>query len=222
METKDGNVNLPKGKWYRTEQLVCKIIGERFVLQPIDGGFIFEGNRAELLYSMLNLIPDTSIKEYLPGVDFSSPDAINKHFFNICVKSESGLGFAYGIIMGQGLIGIIYVNTPDFNKITIGFNHWTIDFFLAPPFQKGGLMPHMLNPFFRFLHDDLNISRIYAIVDDSNTPCRNMLEHEFNFFIPKPEMTFNDTSRNGKRAICYEGDLDLMSEYDFLSSFSPL
>jgi RimJ/RimL family protein N-acetyltransferase len=163
-----------KDKYYKLADLVVIPLGAEYTLRPIDARSLFE--KADML--MLDTFGQTErIKKYMPLLDFSKPNQNSEFFFYRLVQQrELGLGFSYAIRLNAGLLGIISIETPAFNKITIGFNHWTISFFVFESFENNGLMSSTLPRILQFLKTKLGVQQIYADVDPDNSRSIHLLE----------------------------------------------
>ena len=162
------------GKYFRLEQIVSMAIGKEVLLKPVDAGILVNE------YNELDTIPiiakeDSDLRKYLPGMDLSTKESTQSFFFKLVQLSEWGQQFGYTIRLGSIVVGLVFINTPDYNKNSIGFDGWTIDFATFPMFQRkhmmSGVLPHIL----AFLKNTLNVDTLYAVVNQENYKCINLL-----------------------------------------------
>lgn len=149
-------------------------IGKEVLLKPVDAGILVNE------YNELDTIPilakgDSDLRKYLPGMDLSTKESAQSFFFKLVQLSEWGQQFGYTIRIGSIVVGLVFINTPDYNKNSIGFDGWTIDFATFPKFQRkhimSGVLPHIL----AFLKNTLNVDTLYAVVNQENYKCINLL-----------------------------------------------
>lgn len=160
------------GKYYKIENLKSISLGNGFSLRPID----FEIYNDDNVHTMLMAFASTErIRKFLPSLDFSSKDKIQKWIMELCQKTEMGLAFAYGINLNSAVIGVIFVNTPTYNKAAMGFPQWTMDFFIAEPLEGQGIMTVALLNMLHFLQTSTNADSIYALIDNENTRCLTLI-----------------------------------------------
>lgn len=188
------------------KDLIGVDLGGGFSLVPLDMGFL-EDDKFPLFATLTHGTPN--VAKWLPGFDISTPESFLSHLRANILRTELGLGFSYIIRFRGGAIGMFFVNTPSYNKTTIGFPHWTIDFFLVDIFQGRGLMPKMLLGFMFFLKDRIGISEIYSIVDSRNLQCLAMFDNCL-FFKKKKDMVFTDPS-TGNRAEAFYCNLQSLN-----------
>lgn len=173
-------------------------LGGGFTLVPLDMGFLAD-DKFPIFATLAHGTPN--IAKWLPGFNLSTPESAVQYIKACILRTEMGLGFTYLIKIRGGIVGMFFVNTPTYNETTIGFPHWSIDFFLIGMAQGQGFMPKMLLGFFFYLKDVLKIPEIYSIVDSRNLQCIGMLDKCL-FFQKKNNMVFTDPS-TGNKAIAY-------------------
>lgn len=159
-------------RYYNLKDITVMSIGSNCCIAPVDAGYLCEGN----VPSMLSLLGNTSrIKQYLPNLDLSTEQNAKRLIEREIVRTESGLGFSYFIMMGQVPIGMIMVNTPDYNEKNIHFSNWTIDFFVFELFEGKGFIKAALPRVLMTLKEKMHVDKVYSIVDASNTRCLNIM-----------------------------------------------
>lgn len=190
-------------KTFQLSQLKNINLGANFTMTPIDASILDPSSKDLIMIHLLSLM-DTHIQKYLPTLDFSSIESIQKTLMTTIMQTELGLCFAYAFRVGRGIAGMVFVNTPTLNQ-AINFPHWTVDFFLFSPFRGQQFMPRILLGLFLFLKDTMHIGEIYATIDTNNTSCNKMIEKCL-FFKKQPNLSFTDPS-TGKKAIAYKCDI---------------
>jgi RimJ/RimL family protein N-acetyltransferase len=141
-------------------------------MRAVDAGFMED----EAFLASMQLFGNTErIKKFLPNLDFSSKEAVQKWVFAISSKTEKGWEFAYAIRINSGVVGLIMVSTPAYNKAIIGFEEWTMDFFVIEPFEGKRIMKAMLPRFLQFLKNEIEVDSIYVIIDQDNSRCLNLI-----------------------------------------------
>lgn len=164
------------GKHYSLENLRQIPMGSIY-LQPIDFGLIFNDQALQVIQILAEQSP--RIKEFLPNLNLSSVEDMRKYFANICKKTELGYEFGYAIKMksagDSAVIGFIFVHTPSENEFAIGLPEWTIDFCLFEALEGKGIMRNSILRVLNVLKTDLNVSNVYAIIDENNTKCLKLI-----------------------------------------------
>lgn len=160
------------GIFFKSEELKSVDLGSGFSLRPIDL-LIYDNDN---VHTMLMAFTNTErIRKFLPSLDFSSKEKIQKWILGLCQKTEMGLEFAYGIYLNRGVIGMIFVNTPAYNKAVMGFPKWTMDFFIAEPLEGQGIMTAALVNMLHLLQSSTSADSIYALIDDDNARCLTLI-----------------------------------------------
>ena len=164
------------GKFYSLDQLTQEQMG-KLRLQPIDAGLVFNDTTQNVIKIFAEQSP--KIKKYLPNLDLSSNEAIAAYFLKLCQKTEMGYEFGYSIKMNSagdaGVIGFIFVHTPEENQYAIGFPEWTVDFCLFEPLEGKGIMRNCLLRVMRILKTKMGVKELFAIVDENNAKCLKLL-----------------------------------------------
>ena len=161
------------GKYFNLTDLMIIPLGEILSLVPIDAKSI--DGMDKIMLETLSQTP--RIKKYIPQLDFSNPNNSSEKFFTrLVLQTENGLGFSYGLYINNGLAGMIMVETPEYNKLTIGFEHWTFSFFSLMGFEQRGLMSASLPRFLHYMKENIGVKELYAIVDADNTRSIRLLQ----------------------------------------------
>lgn len=166
------------GKYYNLEQIKSKQIGNSLLIQPIDWGLVTsELKEIELITTLYKESPN--IKKFLPGLDWSAEDKTRNFFKVYCQLTELGYHFGYTIRIGALVAGIIFINTPDYSLKTNGVKEWTIDFTVFNLFEGQHIIRATLPHIMAFLKYELNVQRLYAIVDKNNVRCISLISKLF-------------------------------------------
>lgn len=187
------------GVYYTLGQLKTISMGQ-VRLQPVDAGIACDTDTHMLISVMGNMTPE--IARFLPKFDISTPESVAKFFTLLCGKTELGWEFAYAIKTGDsGILGFIFVNTPELNKKAINFPEWSIDFCLFKPFEKQGIMTQSIARLLYFLKTELGVKNVYTIVSRDNTNCLNMLSR-LPFDLQPQVLTDPSTGEQAKLLCC--------------------
>ena len=154
------------------EPIVCGRSG--IYLEPIAPDFATrEGiiNTLPILFKT-----STNVRKFLPALDFSSMKSIEQFSKVTMIRTTTGLQFSYGIYMKDIIIGMIFVNTPAFNKTSMGMNEWTLDFFVFAPFEGQGFMRIALPRMMMFLQKNIKVEKFFLLVDKENERCVNLIQ----------------------------------------------
>jgi hypothetical protein len=151
--------------------IVCGRSG--IYLEPIAPDFTSN----EIILKTVPTLFSTSanIKKFLPTLDFSTTESIEKFSKITMLRTTAGLQFTYGIYTKGILVGMIFVNTPAFNKSSMGLNEWTLDFFVFGPFEGQGFMRTAFPRMMMFLQKNIGIESFYLLVDEDNERCINFI-----------------------------------------------
>ncbi|MCM1139827.1 MAG: GNAT family N-acetyltransferase [Muribaculum sp.] len=192
------------GKHYSLDNLRQIPMGD-VRLQPIDFGLVFNDQALQVIQIFAEQSP--RIKKYLPNLDLSSLDAMRKYFANLCKKTELGYEFGYALKMNRagdnGVIGFVFVHTPSENEFAIGLTEWTIDFCLFEPLEGKGIMRNAILRVLNILKNELDVSDVYAVVDENNSKCIKLL-HLLPFDCKKDMLVDHQT---GNRANLFHSNL---------------
>lgn len=187
-------------KYYSLDQLRQIPMGG-LRLQPIDAGIVFDRQQQEVVSLFAKKSP--RIKRFLPNLELSSPEAVQKYFSVFCQKTEMQLEFGYSIKMNKhgdvGYMGFIFVHTPLLNSVAINFPQWTIDFCIFEPLEGQRFMRTPLRHVMLMLKNELKVKNLFAIVDEDNEQCLNFMKSlPFNM---QPETLTDPTT--GKKAYLF-------------------
>ena len=142
-------------------------------LRPYDMSFI--QNDVHILKTMLSFDPE--IKKYFPQFWGSQAEEnLQNYLVNTCMTTEAGIAFAYAIRINAGIIGLIKVTSPEHNKVTNNFPYWMIDYFMIPAMRGRKLMKASLRVILKFMHSNLGIDEVYAMVEPDNKASIHLLE----------------------------------------------
>ena len=170
------NINVSVlGKSYSLSDLTrIQFGGGQFSLCPIDAGSLFDKDNCDKLI-LETLCQTEEITKNLPLLDFKSSKSDGEQFLTrIVQKTELGLGFVYAIRQGAGLAGMIMVDTPMFNKLSTGFEHWTISYFSI--FENAGIMSTALPRIMYLLKTKIKVKKLYASVSPNNSKSIHILQ----------------------------------------------
>lgn len=163
------------GKYYQLEQLTSIRCGNNpITLRPVDFGLVTDDTITETMPLMFNMSPE--VKKFLPTLDFSTAEKIKKFAMLTSERTEAGLQFTYGIYFNNLLVGMIFVNTPIMNKMGMGFDEWTLDFFIFKPLEGQRVMSVALMHMMLFLQKTIGVDTFYLLVDHDNERCINLIE----------------------------------------------
>lgn len=164
-------------KYYSLDQLRQIPMGG-LRLQPIDAGIVFDKQQQAIVSLFAQKSP--RIKRFLPNLNLSSSEDVEKYFSVFCQKTEMQLEFGYSIKMNKhgdvGYMGFIFVHTPLFNNVAINFPQWTIDFCIFEPLEGKGFMRTPLRHIMLMLKNEMGVKNLFAIVDEDNIQCQNFMK----------------------------------------------
>lgn len=160
--------------YYSLENLQPVVCGNSgVILQPIDFGLILDESNISVMPILFDASP--RVKKFLPTLDFSSKESIQKFVSLVSTRTEAGIQFTYGIYFNRILAGMIFVNTPVMNKVGMGLENWTVDFFVFETFEGQGVMKTALPRMMFFLQQQIGVEDFYLIVDHDNTRCIKLI-----------------------------------------------
>lgn len=186
---------------YKLEDLKSIRMGSNLTLVPYDAGWMMESSDVSILTAMANT---PAIQRYLPGLDFSSEDATKKTLAGLCMKTENFFGFSYAIRMGQGIMGMICLDSPFYNKGILHKDIWTMDFFALPIAEHKGIMLQAIIRILNHMKTVMNVEKVYVLVEPSNRACLNLVNN--GLFTPVYDMDFHNT-KGGEDPIPFVIDL---------------
>ena len=165
-----------EGKYYSIDDLGPIVCGKSGIyLEPIISDFTTKEEILKILPILFKT--STNVHKFLPTLDFSSVKSIEQFSRITMLRTFTGLQFTYGIYQMGIIVGMIFVNTPAFNKSSMGLNEWTLDFFIFAPFEGQGLMRIALPRLMMFLQKNLGVETFYLLVDEENERCINLIQH---------------------------------------------
>lgn len=166
-----------QSSYYKNDDIKHMSMGGNLIVAPYDGMWYSECLDADAKFLPLIANSD-AVHKYLPGLNFSNQEMTKKTLIGFMLRTEKGLGFTYFIRMNDVPIGMITVDSPLYNSIpnVLNLNIWTLDFFIAKPFEHKGIMHGAL---LRVLNQlkDMGIHNVYCVVDASNVSCLNLLNN---------------------------------------------
>ena len=154
------------------EPIVCGRSG--IYLEPIGPDFGTKGiviKTVPLLFKM-----SSNVQTFLPSLNFGSEEGLKQFSKVTMFRTMAGLQFTYGIYLNRAITGMIFVNTPAFNKTAMGLNEWTLDFFVFAPFEGQGIMCTALPRMMMFLQKEIGVRTFYLLVDEDNERCINLIQ----------------------------------------------
>lgn len=165
-------------------------------LVPYDANWYFSVPDA----IVLNLLANTDkLKEFMPGVDFSTEEKAKKTLEGYMFRTEQGLGITY-VIRNQNMpVGMIFVNTPKYNKIALNLNIWTVDFFAMKSIEHKKIMFNCLCQILSVMKSDFNVPKVYALVNKANIDCLKLIHHpQYPLFEEIDNTGFKDKDHPGE------------------------
>ncbi len=165
-----------EGNYFSFDDLDPVICGRSGIyLEPIAPDFATNENILKILPALFSTSP--KVKKFLPTLNFSTKESIEQFSRVTMIRTMSGLAFSYGIYTKGIPVGMIFVNTPAFNKTAMGLNEWTLDFFIFDAFQGQGLMRTALPRMMMFLQKTIGVESFYLLIDEDNERCINLISH---------------------------------------------
>jgi RimJ/RimL family protein N-acetyltransferase len=173
------------------DPIVCGRSG--IYLEPIAPDFATR----DTIISTVPILFKTSInvQKYLPSLDFSSKESVEQFSRVTMLRTTTGFQFTYGIYLNGIIVGMIFINTPAFNKTSMGMHEWSLDFFVFAPFEGQGFMQIALPRMMMFLQKNIGVKTFYLLIDEDNKRCINLIsrfpfdEMENSRFINKEELS---------------------------------
>jgi len=160
------------GKYYNLSDLKRISLGGQFSLCPIDAGALLDSMDSLILESVCQT---EEITKNLPLLDFKTSKSNGKEFLtNEIKKCELGLGFGYAIRQNAGLVGMIMIDTPAFNKLTIEFEQWTISYFCF--LENLGIISTAIPRILYLLKTQIKVKKLYALVSSNNSKSIHILQ----------------------------------------------
>lgn len=162
------------GQYYTLEDLTPVICGNSGItLSPLGGAQATSTKYQEIFCTMWKA--SRNITPFLPTLDFSSPDKVKDYMISTCLATELGAKFNYLITVEHIPAGMFIISTPYANNKSLGYNHWTMDFFLFEMFEGQGVMSIALTRMLFHLKN-IGVDNIRLIVDQNNKRCLNLID----------------------------------------------
>lgn len=190
-------------KFYRLENIKCRAFGNGLMLAPYDAAAYFELPDAQVISAFANT---PKIKRFLPGLSFETEASTRNMLKQCMLKVESQLGVTY-VIRGASVsvpIGMIFVNTPLYNRSAINLAIWTIDFYMSDQFQHKGYMYKALVRVLPEIRIAMGAKKIYALVDTDNYECQKLIG---NGLFKRINVSGFENRNNGQPPLVYMADL---------------
>lgn len=164
-----------EGQYYTIDDLEPIVCGRSGIyLEPIGPDFGTKDiviKTVPLLFKM-----SSNVQTFLPSLNFGSEEGLKQFSKVTMFRTMAGLQFTYGIYLNRAITGMIFVNTPAFNKTAMGLNEWTLDFFVFAPFEGQGIMRTALPRMMMFLQKEIGVRTFYLLVDEDNERCINLIQ----------------------------------------------
>ena len=190
--------------FYNLQDIKSMSMGPGWMLAPYDAHWFFSVPDASLLPAIANT---DKIKRFLPGLGFTDEDSCKKRLEGYLLKAESQMGITY-VIRNQNLpMGMIFVNSPLYNKTTINTAIWTVDFYISEIAEHQGIMFNSLARVLNVMKTVMGVKAVYALVDENNAECIHLLE---NWFTNVDNSGFAKTAEGGKKPLAYMLNLSEM------------
>lgn len=192
-------------RFYNLEDIKYRSMGNDFMLAPYDAFSFFKFPDAEVLFKLTN---SEKIRRFLPGLGFNDEASTKKRLESFIYKVENQLGVTYVIRESNFPLGMIFVNTPLYNKKTMNLAIWTIDFYISDIYEHKGLMYHSILRTLNEMKEVMGAKAVYAIVDKNNQDCINVIGK--GLFDLVDNTGFQD-GRGGEAPLVYMIDLSLIN-----------
>ncbi len=154
--------------FYELENIKYRAMGKELMLAPYDGFSLENYPDADVLPALANT---EKIQRFLPNLGFKDKESTQKRLAGYIIKTESQMGVTYVIRYNNIPMGMVFVNTPLYNKKSINLAIWTIDFYISEMLEHQGII---YNAILRVLHEmkiAMNAKVVYALVDQDNHDC---------------------------------------------------
>lgn len=189
-----------RNTFYRLEDINTISIEREIEIAPYDARWIKVPD-AKILPL---LTKSAEITKYLPHLGFSDETSTRRQLFSYCYKTENQLGVTYVIRVRNLPVGMIFVNTPLFNKKAINIAIWTVDFYISQMFEHKGFMYNSLIRVLNEMRKNMGAVKVYAMVDRNNVSCKKLLTKAL--FVEIDNTNFHDYA-GGNKPLVYEIDL---------------
>lgn len=158
--------------FYRLEDIKSRPMGEELMLAPYDVFSLKNYPDSDVLPAIAN---SDKINRFLPNLGFKDKESTQKHLIGYIMKTEAQLGVTYFIRYNNIPIGMIFVNTPIYNKKAINLAIWTIDFFISEMLEHEGIVYNSILRVLNEIKTVMNAKVVYALVDQDNHDCINVI-----------------------------------------------
>lgn len=188
--------------FYAFEDIKVISIGESWQIAPYDAFWYFQVPDATILPSLTNT---TKIKKFLPGLGFDDENSAKKRLEGFMLKVEAQMGVTY-VIRNQNIpMGMIFVNSPLYNRQTINLSIWTVDFFISEMAEHKGVMFQSLIRVLNVMKVSMGAKNVYALVDENNIDCIKLIGN--GLFAKVDNAGFANNTMGGKKPLVYMIDL---------------
>ena len=168
--SKKTNKGVDIGQYYSLEDLTPIFCGNSGItLSPLGAAQVESEAYPPILRKMWE--DSKNIHKFLPTLDFSSEAKALNFMLETCIATETGLKFNYVITFNHIPAGMFIISTPNFNKITLGYEHWTMDFFVFKAFEGQGILSITLPRMLRLLKN-IGVEKLHLIIDSENDTVR--------------------------------------------------
>lgn len=158
--------------FYELDDIKYRSMGSDLMLAPYDFQCYMQFPDAKLLPALANT---EKIQRFLPYLGFSNEEATKKRLEGYLYKTEHQLGVTYVIRIKNIPIGMVFVNTPLYNKKTINKAIWTIDFFISEHFEHKGIVYNAVLRVLNEMKNAMGAKVVYALVDQDNYDCIRLI-----------------------------------------------
>lgn len=100
---------------------------------------------------------------------------------------------------------MVFVNSPLYNSQTINLSIWTIDFYIAEPFEHKGIMYQSIIRVLKEMNTAMDATVVYALVDRDNMDCRKLLGNAL--FEQVDNAGFNNADKSKEPPLVFMIDL---------------
>lgn len=188
--------------FYRLEDIRQRSMGGDLMLSPYDAEAFFTYPDATVLPLFANT---DKINRFLPGLGFSDESTTKKRLEEFIYKAEKQFGITYVIRVANVPIGMVFVNSPLYNSQTINLSIWTIDFYIAEPFEHKGIMYQSIIRVLKEMNTAMDATVVYALVDRDNMDCRKLLGNAL--FEQVDNAGFNNADKSKEPPLVFMIDL---------------
>lgn len=191
-----------RAKFYRLADIKHRSLGDNLMLSPYDAQAFLMFPDARLLPRLTNT---EKIRHALPRLGFETTEKARETLKGFMLRAEAQMGVVYFIRHQNYPAGMIAVNSPRFNKETLGLSIWTIDFFMIEQCEGQGMMSAALTRAMREMKEAMGVEDVYAMVCEDNTRSRHLLEKLY--FEEIDNTGFHDTRDPRETWLVYRADL---------------